>query len=310
MLIKERQHGFTLIEVSIVLVVIGLLVGAVVAGRSLIDSAGERAQITQINKYQTAVHAFQLKYRYLPGDIPSTPASMNGFAARGSATGQGDGNGLIEGDYTGTWANDQGTFMGTGEIPIFWADLTVAGLIDATIYSYDQKGAGYPSTTQIPPQITLTSSPSISDWLPTGKIGNNTFVYVHSHNSTNYFGVSTVTKLRTYVASASDPGISVQQAASIDSKIDDGLPMTGAVTACYQNSFVYSGEAAFAAGKNLAGADAGWDVNFQRCNPTTAATPYATTNCFDNNNVGGGTQQYSTSKNGAILNCALSFEFQ
>lgn len=307
---NTQQSGFTLVEISIVLVIIGFLVGAVLTGRSLIDSAAERALVTQINKYQTATRAFMLKYRYLPGDIPSRAASMNNFAARGAATGQGDGNGIIEGDYTGTYTDDQGTFMGTGEIPLFWTDLTVAGLIDATIYSADVKGVGYPSATAIPPLITLTSTPSVKDWLPEAKIGNNTFVYVHSHNSTNYFGVSTVTKLRTYIASAADPGISVQQAYSIDQKIDDGLPMTGAVTVCYQNSFVYSGEAAYAAGGNQPGANTGWDTNYQHCYPTVAATPYAATNCFDNNNVLNGTQVYSTNKNGSTLNCALSFEFQ
>jgi prepilin-type N-terminal cleavage/methylation domain-containing protein len=49
-----KQRGFTLIEMSIVLVVIGLIVGGVLVGRDLIRAAGVRATVTQIEKYSTA----------------------------------------------------------------------------------------------------------------------------------------------------------------------------------------------------------------------------------------------------------------
>lgn len=73
------QRGFTLIELSIRLVIIGLIVGGVLVGRDLI----ERAQISQIEKYNTVVHTFQLKYNALPGDIAN--AAQFGFVARAGA---------------------------------------------------------------------------------------------------------------------------------------------------------------------------------------------------------------------------------
>jgi prepilin-type N-terminal cleavage/methylation domain-containing protein len=91
------KKGFTLIELSIVMVIIGLIIGGVVVGRDLISAAGVRAQISQIEKYQAAVNTFRGKYGYLPGDIPNPVASQYGFYSRGTNTGQGDGNGLIEG---------------------------------------------------------------------------------------------------------------------------------------------------------------------------------------------------------------------
>ena len=75
--------GFTLIELSIVLVIIGLIIGGVLVGRDLISAAGVRAQISQIEKYQSAVNTFRGKYGYLPGDISDPTAQQYGFAARG-----------------------------------------------------------------------------------------------------------------------------------------------------------------------------------------------------------------------------------
>jgi prepilin-type N-terminal cleavage/methylation domain-containing protein len=65
---RPGTAAFTLIEMSIVLVIIGLIVGGVLVGQSLISAAAVRAQISQIERYQTAVNAFRDKYSGLPGD--------------------------------------------------------------------------------------------------------------------------------------------------------------------------------------------------------------------------------------------------
>src|SRR5476649_123700 len=83
----SSRAGFTLIELSIVLVIIGLIVGGVLTSRDLIAAAQIRAQISQIEKYQTAVNTFRGKYGYLPGDIPNNAATACGFAARGQYAG-------------------------------------------------------------------------------------------------------------------------------------------------------------------------------------------------------------------------------
>ena len=74
--------GFTLVELSIVLVIIGLIIGGVLVGRDLITAATVRAQIAQIEKYQTAVNTFRGKYGYLPGDIPDPAVTQFGGAGR------------------------------------------------------------------------------------------------------------------------------------------------------------------------------------------------------------------------------------
>lgn len=64
------KKGFTLIELSIVLVIIGLIVAGVTAGQSLIRAAEINAAVQDFKKYETAINAFQLKYDYYPGDMP------------------------------------------------------------------------------------------------------------------------------------------------------------------------------------------------------------------------------------------------
>ena len=311
------ETGFTLIEMSIVIVIIGLIVGGILVGQDLIKAAAVRAQIAQIEKYNTAAHTFQGKYGYLPGDAPDPNASNFGFIARGSFAGEGDGNGVLEGNaHVGWGANcdgcNNGLVIGIGETATFWVDLSTAKLVDSGIAYL---GADYPNET-VPTAAgscfsggtcaTLSSTPSLKQFLPLAKLGTNNFVYVYSMNGTNYYAVSVVVDEGWTVESNVDPGITVQQAYVIDSKIDDGLPQSGNVTACYVNANVVAYQTVWAAGgANGTNQGASGGVN---CVPTTGATPYSITNCYDNG--GGGTEKYSTSQNANLPNCALSFKFQ
>lgn len=121
---KGAKNGFTLIELSIVLVTIGLLVGGVLVGQDLIKGAEVRAQITQIEKFNTAANTFYGKYGYLPGDMTQSAAAEFGFlnpSTRAGTQGRGDGNGVIEG-----YSYDTNSFMGgldqTGE-PFFFGKI-------------------------------------------------------------------------------------------------------------------------------------------------------------------------------------------
>ena len=63
------QRGFTLVELSIVLVILGLLVGGVLSGQSLIRAAELRAVSTEHSKFVTAMNSFRDKYFAAPGDM-------------------------------------------------------------------------------------------------------------------------------------------------------------------------------------------------------------------------------------------------
>ena len=177
---ENSGGGFTLIELSIVLVIIGLIVGGVLLGQSLISAAAVRAQVTQIEKFNTAANTFFQKFGYLPGDIPDPAASSFGFQARGQYAGEGDGNGLLQGVYTDASGQNYGTRMAAGETAMFWADLTVAHLIDGS-FTVASTHTPWPS------QITNTSSPGINRYLPESKIGNG---------NTSIFGAAVLTPVR------------------------------------------------------------------------------------------------------------------
>ena len=121
----SHEAGFTLIELSIVLVIIGLLVGGILSGLDLIRAAELSATISQITKYNTAVNTFRVKYGYLPGDIPDPIASQFGFQARGTHPGEGDGNGVIESYKSG--GGNCGYWQGSGEVAMFWTALITLG---------------------------------------------------------------------------------------------------------------------------------------------------------------------------------------
>jgi prepilin-type N-terminal cleavage/methylation domain-containing protein len=301
---RTAQSGFTLIEMSIVLVIIGLIIGGIIVGRDLIKAAEVRATITQIEKYNTAANTFYGKYGYLPGDIPAGPAAMFGLAARGQNKGQGDGNGVLEGYNTSGASNG---FNQVGENIMFWVDLTTAQLIDGSFTTAVATTLGYSS-----PYIT---GAGIDSYLPAAKMGNGNYFYVFSggwndneggggtnvqSNSLNYFGLATVTS----IGSASCPpclfgqqGMTVNQAYAMDTKIDDGLPMSGRVVSSYltSNNWYWG---------------SGLDHYSNMSAPTVGIIGNSTT-CFDNSGVAGATEQYSLEVNGGTnVTCALTFRMQ
>jgi prepilin-type N-terminal cleavage/methylation domain-containing protein len=286
------HRGFTLIELSIVLVVIGLIVGGILVGQSLINAAAVRAQITQIEKYNTAANTFREKYGYLPGDIPPQAVTQFGFTAgagRFGTPGSGDGNGELDGN----WYSLAYSFNQSGEPLFFWEDLSTNSNLIEGGFNAAYGGYGWPGSSN-----TCTSSAACSAFFPYAKIGNGAFVYVYSGYANNcnavytgcgpnFFGVSIINAIlgaNVDDATPPAPALTVAQAAAIDSKIDDGLPTTGNVLAQYLTA---------TEGRQ------GWSTN--------GATPGATT-CFDTSS---GTAKYSLSySNGTMVNCGISFKMQ
>ncbi len=66
---KNIKSAFSLVELSIVLVIIGLIVGGVTVGQDMIENAKMKATIKKINEYSVAITTFKDKYFYYPGDL-------------------------------------------------------------------------------------------------------------------------------------------------------------------------------------------------------------------------------------------------
>lgn len=86
---RNRQQGFTLLEVSIVLVIIGLLTGGIIAGNVLIKSAELNGTTSDIRNYVASYNIFREKYRCVPGDCLYATRYFEDVD-------NGDGDGLID----------------------------------------------------------------------------------------------------------------------------------------------------------------------------------------------------------------------
>lgn len=88
---QQKQSGFTLIEISIVLVIIGLILGGALKGQELIQTAKVRSTINQLDSVKAAYYAFQDRYRALPGDYSDAIANLPNATNEGVSDGEGDG---------------------------------------------------------------------------------------------------------------------------------------------------------------------------------------------------------------------------
>jgi prepilin-type N-terminal cleavage/methylation domain-containing protein len=320
---KILEHGFTLIELSIVLVIVGLIVGGVLVGQDLIRSGAVRAQITQLEKYQGATNTFRGKYGALPGDLNAATASQYGFAPRvacrggAACTGGGNGDGVING------GGNESSYPYEGEAEMFWVDLSQAGLIEGgfTIYNLDQSNE--PAMAAIPGIL--------GQYMPEAKLGGGNFIgvwccgwnNVWNPTSDNFFDIAAYTTVPGSMAGAiAYPAMTVQQAYSIDKKLDDGLPQSGRVMAMYADwinganiNGVWAINGSISAGRHGSVNQSFGDSDPATFGPVVAgdgvATTGSATTCYDNGGAGGATEQYSIGQNnGAGVNCALSFQFQ
>ncbi|MBP5987927.1 MAG: prepilin-type N-terminal cleavage/methylation domain-containing protein [Azonexus sp.] len=125
---KSHQKGFTLVEIAIVLVIIGLLLGGVLKGQELINSAKVKNLANDFRSVPTFVYAYQDKFRALPGDDRAAQAHVNGTA-------NGDGSGRIDGDWNAEPAaggGGGGAACGT-ESCNFWDHVRRANLATGTL---------------------------------------------------------------------------------------------------------------------------------------------------------------------------------
>ena len=214
---KRNQSGFTLIEIAIVLVIIGLLLGGVLKGQELINSAKVKNLATDFRNIPVFIYGYQDKFKALPGDDPNVDVHLGGQCTTTSCKATGPatcnngsagpclGNGVIDGNWNDpvTTGASQGN-----ETTQFWQHVRLAGL-----------AAG----------ATLTTDPT---YIPVNAAGGIIGIQSGTSSLTKTpitDSTGTVAIRGTYIiCSAGILGKFVKQ---LDIQMDDGNPATGSMMA-------------------------------------------------------------------------------
>ncbi|HIJ62934.1 MAG TPA: prepilin-type N-terminal cleavage/methylation domain-containing protein [Rhodospirillaceae bacterium] len=197
----DDQQGFTLIEMSIVLVIIGLIVGGIIKGQEVVANGRLKTQVAQIDAVKSAVYSFQDKFSFLPGDFKAN-------AVLGTVIGlDGNQDGYVAGSTGSAIVDDAAAVQ---EMSNAWAQLQAAGLLQGI----QQTSTG--STTYLYP----AKIPADFLWFgyfstgPTGTLTTTNQVRIQSNGD---------------ITNKASPALRTPDAQSIDVKYDDGLPFQGSI---------------------------------------------------------------------------------
>ena len=232
---RQQQKGFTLVEIAIVLVIIGLLLGGILKGQELINSARVRNLADSSSGIQAAYFGFIDRYRRVPGDWDAVNA---GNAIAGTITSGGNNNGRL--DNSGSWQ----------EPNALWEHISKAGFING---SYGG-GVAEPTTENVVAPLNPF---------------NSAIVVARTNN---YMADNTAPTQPTRLHLIVGRGTPVDIARELDTKLDDSNPETGNLRSAATGAGPL-GAGASSWGGSAAGcvdtvATAFWDVNsdIQDCN--------------------------------------------
>ena len=115
----KRANGFTLVEIAIVLVIIGLLLGGILKGQEMITQAKVKNAVADFSGISAAYHGYLDRYRAIPGDDSNAAGRWSGATVSPTATEVG--NSKLQGKYNSTTDTD--------ESRIWWDHLRRAGFV-------------------------------------------------------------------------------------------------------------------------------------------------------------------------------------
>lgn len=196
----RKQSGFTLIELAIVLVIIGLLLGGVLKGQELINSAKVKSFAADFRNIPVFIYGYQDKYKALPGD------DKNATTHLGVATAiNGNGNGALDGN----WYDEKAT---TSEAYVFWQHVRLANLANGS--------------------TDLASS----DWRPTNADGNPIGIMAGTNDVTKTAMKDKSGNAITGSYVICSQGVLGKYVTQLDTNMDDGNVATGNMLASKTNT--------------------------------------------------------------------------
>lgn len=124
---QTARHGFTLVELATVMLIVGVVTAGVLKGQQLIAQSRIKTTIAQVHSYQAAMQSFADAYKQLPGDMARAPSLIVGCEAASGCV-QGNSNGRVGLSITDIFSDDQSRLE--AEPSQFWRHLAVAGFIN------------------------------------------------------------------------------------------------------------------------------------------------------------------------------------
>ena len=226
---RKRKSGFTLIEISIALVIIGLLIGGILVAQSIIENAQIQKFGKQISSYDVAISNFDTKFGGMPGDNPKIRGDICDDPAGCDSTAPLDSDGYIEGAY-------QYCDQYAGEAAAAWNVLSVTESLGKESYSYPTRAAPVIAGESVP-MATMGNKGHIL--LLSGR-RNNVPAPEYYPVTDNFYWVGVLSN-EVFASgpnswiSLTDEGttanFSAKQAMAIDAKYDDSNARTGIVGA-------------------------------------------------------------------------------
>lgn len=215
---RQRTAGFSLVELSVVLIIVSLLVGAALAGGSLIKSARIKGTMQEVNDLSNAYHAFVDQYNSLPGDMPNATSFWGAADGAGAGDSPACMNAYTDGIETCN-GNDSGSITpvninidNTYEHLRAMQHMKNAGLIEGNYSGILDPGIGLKAGFNSPPS-------SIDNGLYT----------IHYHTLGGARKGTTISLGSGGSINVTDPVITPKDAFAIDSKFDNGDPNSGSV---------------------------------------------------------------------------------
>lgn len=205
----KQKSGFTLVELAIVLVVIGLIVGGVIQGQELIQQAKMKSAITDLQNLETALRTFELKYDCVAGDCPKASIFFSGGV-------NGNGDGLVGAfPYGSTYSEVWNVFTQLAAAKLITG--TYTGVVGSADIRHSVPGQNVMNS-----KFSETAGFTYVNW--NGYTDGHSFAspWVSPKQNVILFGSTAWNAYETFA-----PIMTPAQAYSFDAKIDDGFPGKG-----------------------------------------------------------------------------------
>jgi prepilin-type N-terminal cleavage/methylation domain-containing protein len=217
---RDSQSAFTLVELAIVLVIVGLITVGVVGGQSIIYTANVNSTIAQMREYNTALNAFKLEFDGIPGDFDEaveygidrdSSGTVNTCTTGTGTTLNGDDDGLLE-------SRSSVNFRYYGEVGNFFPHMQNAGLINEAMRTKTLT-------------CVVSGIRNVGDDYPASKIGTSLIALSDESNKKIYYVIGLLEEVKNglYIVTPAslDDMLTPKEASDIDKKVDDGNPLKG-----------------------------------------------------------------------------------